>query len=489
MLPNEKPFMFARAYNTHYEVEPYVLGTSKYLEHQMSKYDRNYHQWVPYYHYDKEKQILYLPRGLDPLLLNQVTGRPVTFLHKSPPKRKVIFTVGNLPRDEYQKQMIRYMIGEGEYEKLKGASQQVLSLPTRSGKTYITIVALSLLEYRGLIIVNSDELRSQWKEEIIKHTQLSANNVEVIQTSQAFEAYAKGDLPSKERYIFVTTHRSIHNAVKTYGKEVLGRALENLDIGVKVIDEAHIEFRNTLTTDYYTDVWKTFYLTATFARSDTDENRIYQRAFNQVNKMSAINPERTPSVVVSMIGYCSTPNYMEEQDICFGRRGFSRHKYLARELKAGALEREVLSILELCLEKSKLEGKILILLSSIEAQEYMQSVIAEKYPIYKTCCHNSKTPIEDFREYGIICATSQKLGTGITIPKLRVIINTEPSPSAVGLIQTKGRLDVYEEGKDTYYFYVMNVAFKKIHQYFNQAIKIFQPVSKEVLVRDDLIRR
>lgn len=488
MLPHLKP-MIARAYNTHYEICGYELGYDTHLEHQMAKYDKNCHRWIPFYHYDEERKILYLPRGLDPALLNQVTGRPVTFLHKDPPKRKVFFTVGNLPRDEYQKQMIRYMIGEGEYAKLKYSSQQVLALPTRSGKTYITIVALSLLECRGLIIVNSAELRDQWRDEIIKHTQLTKNNVEVLQSSQSFRDYSEGNLPSPDKYVFITTHRLIYNVVKTYGKEVLGTALENLEIGVKVIDEAHIEFSNTLTTDYYTDVWKTFYLTATFARSDNDENRIYQRAFNQVNKIAATNPERTPSVIVNMIGYCSKPTYSDEISICYGNRGFDKYRYLERELRCGTLEYEILEILKLCIEKSQLEGKILILLSSLDAEEHMKRAIERIYPSYKVCCHNSKNPIDDFRDYGIICATRQKLGTGVTIPKLRVIINTEPTASAVNLIQTKGRLDVYDEGKDTYYFYVMNVSFKKVHMYFNQAIKILQPVVKEILVRDDLIKR
>ncbi len=488
MIP-ANPDMIARAYNTHYEIIGYELGVSKYLEHMMSKYDRICHQWIPYYYYDDKRKILYLPRGLDPIVLNQVTGRPVTFLQKNPPKRKTIFTLDNLPRDDYQRKMIRFMVGMGEFEKMRGVSQQVLSLPTRSGKTYITIAALSLLEFRGLIIVNSDELRNQWRDEIIKHTQLTANHVEIIKSSEAFWDYAQERYPSSDRYVFISTHRAIYNAVKTYGVDVLDTALTNLDIGVKVIDEAHIEFRNTLTTDYFTDVWKTFYLTATFARSDTDENRIYQRAFNQVNKMSAANPERVPSIVVSMVGYCNRPSYLEEQEICFGRRGFNKHRYISRELRCGSLEKEILSILELCIKKSKLEGKILILLSSLEAEEHMKAAIENRYPGYKVCCHNSKNPIVDFREYGIVCATGQKLGTGVTIPKLRVIINTEPTPSAVNIIQTKGRLDVYEEGKDTFYFYVMNVAFRKVHQYFNQAIKILQPVVKEVLVRDDLIRR
>ena len=87
----------------------------------------------------------------------------------------------------------------------------------------------------------------------------------------------------------------------------------------------------------------------------------------------------------------------------------------------------------------------------------------------------------------VICATRQMLGTAITIPNLRVIINLEPTSSEVNLTQTIGRLDVYEGGLDTYYFYIMDTSFDKVRTIFYHATNILKKGAKEVIVRDDAI--
>lgn len=483
--------MICRAYNTHYEISEYNLGDVPRLEKHFSRWDPIIPRYIPYYYYDNERQVLYIPRGCDSNFIANVTGKPVTFVKKSKPKRKFIFTVGNLPRDNYQRKMIRFLVGEKEFTGLKGASQQVLSLPTRSGKTYITIASIAILEVRALIIVNSDDLRTQWRDEIIKHTQLQESNVMMIKGSEQIHRFSKGmDLAKyKDTYIFITTHRTLQNVVTGYGGQVLTDALEKLQIGIKVIDEAHIEFMNTLITDYFTDVWKTWYLTATFARSDSDENKIFQRAFDKVNKIAMVNPERKPSVILFMIGFCTSPTYFQNQEICFRKRGFDRYAYIDYELnESDKLDLEISNILRLVIETKRLEGKILILASSIEACEHFERLVKDIYPSYSVCCHTSKNKIEDFREYGVICSTRQMLGTAMTIPKLRVIINTEPSSSNVNPIQTIGRLDVYEGGLDTYYFYVMDIAFSKVHNMFTKLAELLKSVVKQVVVRDDTVK-
>ena len=482
-----------RAYNSHYEIIDYDLGDISRLEKLFSTYDRITHKYIPYYHYDEEKRILYIPRGCDANLVSHMVGRPVTYIPNKKPDRKCIFSVGNMPRDDYQRKMIRYLVGAEEFEGMKKSSQQVLSLPTRSGKTYVTIAAISILETRAIIIVNSDELRTQWKTEILKHTQLQESNVELISSTDWFydidsDPYTITE--RKEKYIFIVTHRSIYNTVKKYGGDVLNSALTKLQIGIKVIDEAHIEFHNTLRTDYFTNVWKTWYLTATFGRSESNENRIFQRAFDKVNKIAMSNPERKPSVVLFMIGFQTKPNHYVHQLVCYKPRGFDRYVYMNYELNeepTKALDNEVKTILRMVIETKKLAGKILILAPSIGGCEHYKDIVEELYPQYSVCCHNSANRIEDFREYGVICATRQMLGTAITIPNLRVIINLEPTSSEVNLTQTIGRLDVYEGGLDTYYFYIVDTSFDKVRTIFYHATNILKKGAKEVIVRDDAI--
>ena len=104
--------------------------------------------------------------------------------------------------------------------------------------------------------------------------------------------------------------------------------------------------------------------------------------------------------------------------------------------------------------------------------------------MFSVCSHHSKSKIEDFREYGVICATPQMLGTGTTIPKLRVVINTEPTSSTVNIIQIFGRLDVYAPGMDTYYFMIMDTGFLKVRKMFAKIKNTLKYHAKKIIEFD-----
>ena len=84
----------------------------------------------------------------------------------------------------------------------------------------------------------------------------------------------------------------------------------------------------------------------------------------------------------------------------------------------------------------------------------------------------------------MICATPQMLGTGTTIPKLRVVINTEPTSSTVNIIQIFGRLDVYAPGMDTYYFMIMDTGFLKVRKMFAKIKNTLKYHAKKIIEFD-----
>lgn len=474
--------LYARAYNTHYEIINYKMGDCKKIEADLSIWDPVYYKRIEYYYYDKKHKVLYIPRGYDANIVAEQTGRPINFMENHRPKKRFHFSVGTPPRDAYQREMIRYLTGKEEYEKMFFESQQVLSLPTRSGKTYCTITAVSILESKALVIVNSDTLREQWASEILSHTQLSESNIKIVKSSKFFDPVSKDRKKRfKDTYIYIVTHRTIHNAIKLHGMQIVNDALRDLDIGIKIIDEAHIEFRNTLMTDYATNVWKTFYLTATFARSDAQENLIFQKSFNQVMKIAKKNPEREKTVKLFMVSFRTKPTDAEVQSICFKKMGFSRYAYINYEFTKGKLDEVVTSILKIVIEQKQLEGRILILSSKIESCDHFKQLAEELFPAYTVCSHHSDNKVEDFREYGIICATPSMLGTGTTIPGLRIVLNTEPTSSAVNTVQIFGRLDIYAPGMDTYYFMIMDTGFVKIKKMFNRIKNILKYQAKEII--------
>jgi superfamily II DNA or RNA helicase len=50
--------------------------------------------------------------------------------------------------------------------------QRLISLPTGSGKTFVTISAIQELKMKALIIVDKISLAEQWKNQFLLHTDL-----------------------------------------------------------------------------------------------------------------------------------------------------------------------------------------------------------------------------------------------------------------------------------------------------------------------------
>ena len=84
--------------------------------------------------------------------------------------------------------------------------------------------------------------------------------------------------------VFLITHSLMHSFMKNHFEDT-NQLFINLGIGLKIVDEFHRNFMNTLLIDYATDVYKTFYLSATPGRTDNKENLIFQNSFNRVYKL------------------------------------------------------------------------------------------------------------------------------------------------------------------------------------------------------------
>ena len=79
--------------------------------------------------------------------------------------------------------------------------------------------------------------------------------------------------------IYAVNHQTIIAYAKVHGWNSIREFFKKLKVGIKVVDEAHKFFENTLMIDYFSDIQKSFYITATFGRSDNREYRIYKSAF------------------------------------------------------------------------------------------------------------------------------------------------------------------------------------------------------------------
>jgi len=485
-----KPKVIIRAYHTHYKIIGYELGMFYKLEYDLSTKDPITFKQTHYYKYDKENKILYIPRGYNEKILEDWFKVPITYVSECNPITKVTFNVECEPRDNFQREVIRFLSGKEEYAPLFKSPQMVLNIPTRSGKTYCAVATSSILQCRTLVVTHRKTLRDQWADDIVKYTQLTKDNIFIIDGSKGLEkllTMKKRELNRK--YIFLVIHRTLQNAITEKGPDYLNDVFVKVGIGIKIIDEAHKEFTSTLALDYATDVWKTFYLTATFALSDPQRNAVFQKSFNRVVKLSKANPNSRKHVNVIFILFQTHPT-PDDIDFIFTRRGFNAHNYISYELEHDELEHQILRFLNMATQKI-LEGRLLVASSTIASIEHFSNVLSNHFPKRTTCAYYEGNKDEHFREYDNICATVQMLGTGITMPGLQMLINTEPTRSTPNSEQLAGRMAEYAPDKDTYFVEFIDKSIPKMEEWYKRRRRTFSklPTTKSINVIDTTIIR
>lgn len=478
------------AYNTHYEIVDYNLKDCPKLEFDLSIYDDVYHRQEPKFYYDSEKKVLLIPKGYDFNLLQEYFKTFIDDIDTTSSKKKVTFSMELPPRNAIQKEAVRFLSGKNEYATFKDEHQLVLSMPPGEGKTYCAISAASLLGHRTIVIVNTVDLKRQWIEDFLAYTNIPTNYVRDLHSSDMTKVMENNKRIQREFkgvVAFVVTHATIQSFMRKHGERALGELFDKLQIGVKIFDEAHQNTDNTLLIDYMTNVWKTIYMSATFARSDYSDNKVFQKSFNMVHKLRLESTTRRHMIYIPYI-YKTKPSAIVRESVR-GIKGFNKYKYTEYEMSCGAFREILQKLLYFFIDKHQIEGKIAILSAKKESCDELLKIVQELYPAYKACSHHTGNRTENFKDYGIICSTPKKIGTGEDIPGLRIVINLEPGRSTVNAAQISGRLREYSEDKDTYYVELVDKAFRNVYDMYMTRRNFLVTVAKEIKTIDTTVIR
>ena len=468
------------AFNTHYEIYDYKLGDFPALENTLTFHDYAAFTHTPRYYYDDVNCVLYIPRGIDDLLLEQWNGKPITYVENTNAEFPISFQMKKGPRDDIQRKGIRYLVGEEEFSALKNNSQRILIMPTGYGKTYCAISAIQRFHVRTLIIMRTKTLKTQWMEKFKEYTNMGGPNIVEISSSSQLFGYLK-KAPSANNKVFITTRQLLVSYMKRYGMNSLNDVLVRMGIGLKIFDEVHQEYAATFLIDYATNIRYTFYLTATFKLSNYMDDRVFQASYNMVNKLRIKPDDNARHITYIAVIFNSNPNAIEEHKITGKKRGFDRFEYIEYELNKGILENEIRNMLDFFLKEKKLSGKTLILSSKKTTCDYFNEVIqSEMNGMIKSCSFYTDNKVDDYKEYDAISATPAMLGTGEDIPGLRFLFNTEPFSSLTNTDQFSGRLRPYDGGtKPTYYVEFIDIGFPKLYDWYQKRKKLLKKKVKE----------
>lgn len=468
-------------------IENYELGDCYQLEKMLSIYDDLYHKVKPYYFYEEDKKELRIPRGVNIPYLESFFKVPVNVVYESDDYEKVSYKLKTFPRNELQQKSISFLLGENEFNYTKNQSQLALNLDTGDGKTYSVIAALALMNMKSIIITNIDRIKIQWHESFLHFTTLDENHIYNIDSSSKMKKILDGKEDLRKVKVFLVNHRSIFSFAKKYGWEKVSELFKFIKVGVKVYDEAHLEFKNILKIDYYTNTFKTFYLTANFEKSDRIETTIYRNAFASVLKFGAdTRKDKERHIIYMPYIFTSNPDYCDKIKIKT-KKGFDRNRY-------SDYHREKHYMFDICtnlIDRYKAKNKdtsVMILFSKIDMVDLYVERIRKEFPEYKiSALHSKIDPSEkmDIDDSDIIVSTPRSAGVGTDIRGLGCVIMTEPYSSTITANQVSGRLRYLGDNKDSFYIELIDRGFESVYKMYINRLKFLKKKCKEIIVMRD----
>lgn len=479
-------------YNTHIEICPYKLGDEPKIEKACSVYIKAEYRYEPVgLYYDECAEILYVPRGLSLTWLEEIFKCKCK-IHSEYDKFKRITNIRltGKPRDNIQKSSIDFLTTSGKFKASGDNTQLILNLDTGDGKTFCTIATICKLKKKAIIITHTEVIRDQWIKEFLNHTNITKEQMMIIEGSNAIDDILSGKSESAD--IYFISHATIAFCANKKGWDYIKFLFEKLSIGIKIYDEAHLCFKNVIRTDMFTNTYLTIYLTATLGRSDDSENRLYKKCFSNAFKFgkgSSGYDEREKHIVYVPMIYRSD---IDDFEIARTKTayGFSFNRYLniMMNKETCSLSNMIYYVLDIAL---RVNGRILITTSTVDSILWIEKLISniinldeygkDKLTVGTYHSKNSeKTNMYTKQNADIIISTIKGNGTGSDIRNLRCIINIESFSSSIISNQLAGRLRPFDDGRECYIFDIIDNKHPSISQQYRSRLKQMQLKCKDV---------
>jgi len=241
------------------------------LEHALSVFDPNAYK-VTFKAYRK-----FIKNGITNMVIPK--HYPVKWLVEMFPDKEVVYNdqLGKNdkrvnyeslfePRDSRQKKTLEWLEDNYQY------SQKLISLKPGDGKTYIALKYICDEKRKALVVVHTIDILKQWKDQALKLTNIPAERICLISGKDKFSKAMK----DHDKYdLFIAVHKTLHSAIED-DKRSLERFRRESGIGIKIVDEAHLELASLIAIDLNSHFTDNLYLTATPERTDFKQNKLYR---------------------------------------------------------------------------------------------------------------------------------------------------------------------------------------------------------------------
>jgi len=396
--------------------------------------------------YDMSRGILHIPARFVPRIADYLRSRQINVTEM--PMREYTprhIDLSVLPDFTDQPHQVKLIEKCSSLEKgVKGLAAQ-----TGKGKTYCAIRSICNLGYAAVVIAPG--LADQWIESFEKFTG-ERDSVYKIQEFKSLAMLMSSDWMPKVFVCSIQTMQAYCKGKDNY-KELpysFAEFFEHYGIGVKVVDECHLNFHATVKMDLLTNVPYNLYCSATFGQTNKYAARIFDVIYPKEIRYGI--DEYDKYVTVHFFNYSGEV----QENRCMRQRGYSHMRYEADLCKKPTkFERHFLDmfvpIINVFYMNVRQPGdKMLIFGSTVLFLTKIAERIRQEYPALKVVEYVGDATRDMLDDADIIVATVGKAGTGLDIKGLTTVYSTVSIRTSILSSQMLGRLRKIS-GKDLTY--------------------------------------
>lgn len=465
-------------FHTHIEISPYKKGEYFDLEKTLSVWNQvspKYGKYEPLLYFI-ENDTIYIPKGVNTDVLERHFNCKVTNNYQ-PSRCQRMFDKYDIklgPKDKIQEQSIDFLS-----QNRLPYCQYSLNLETSGGKTYCAIASFTKLNEKTLIIVNREYLSSHWKSEILKFTTIPEERIIQLDTDK-IKKVIEYEL---EADVYIVLHQSLQAYARQNSWNDVNEFMSLAGIGIKIYDEAHEFISSSFIIDCFTNVKRTFYLTATLARSQYNENKMFKIMMSSACKFNDAMEEKEKKIHYIPLLYRSEIPIHYVIGMRTKSHGFSSYKFIDSALKNDP-SNSFLNALYYALNESVERGNQILIVtpkkeSVIQIEKFVRNIVGNSLSIGTIFSDNSAEKNLQNQSCDIISSTIKSCGTGFNPPNLQTIICGEPHTSEIMTHQLKGRLDRFK-GEDTYFYDLIDKTIPHMQKIRNLHKDYMSTISKEV---------
>lgn len=445
------------------------------LEDELSKWDPIYfrREYIGLY-YDEDNKELRIPRGYpETSLQNIFPEHMISHSNEVYDHDKINIGLTSPPRNYKQEHILAFMLGHQPYQFTRPYSQIYVDLDTGEGKTFCGIATMCFYQCRGVIFIPAiSKIGDQWIESIDKFTTLKRNEYLYVKGSEMCKKIIKGEYENVK--IFVVPRSTILSFVRKYDNDwsMVDRLVRAMNVGVKIVDEAHMDFNTIVNIDCFTNVSKTYYMSSSPSRSEKQERLIYKKIFKDVPQHGKRLKTKEQNHIVPLIMFFKSSPSQEWLKAIKTRYGPSLAKYGEYLLAEDGARDEFLDAyiyaLFMLLQFRRRAGKILVICITVEFAKELQQITKQIFPYLSSGLFvgSGKDKNKEL-DNDIIFSTTKSMGTGSEIQNHQLTINTITYASEIIADQISGRIR-YQENRKGIYCELVNINHRVAREHYQK---------------------